>query len=207
MNFDDIISFFEKTSSIENIALGIAGSLILIGFQQAYKFIRDKIGLLAANLSKGFSLNGNWLSITYHDSERTNAKHIDIIEVKHQSSDIKVIIWHYGSMYMTKKWYKYYGQGVQKGQNVSIYYYLASKVYPETGCAVFHLEGAKLVGPFIQYTVKDNDSSLLISDKDYCLRRVNLPFKQRMKMLIGKPPFKDFNETIYFSQQPNIYND
>ena len=207
MTVSKLIELFEKGSSKENILLGIAASLIVIGFQQAYKFLSGSLNLFAASFSKGFTLGGYWLSITWLDDEKKEVKHIDIIELRHHSSDLSTVIWHYGSTYKAKKWYKYYGKGVQKGQNISLYYYLASKTYPETGCAILHLEGAKLVGPYVQYAVKDNDSSLFISRTDYCLRRINLSLRCRLKSLIRIAPFKDFDECLSYASENDIYYD
>jgi len=203
--FEQLVSILEKASTLENILIGTGTSLLLIGLQRTLSTITGTIGFYASSLSKGFSIDGYW-SVFVKDL-KGQIKYVELIRIKGRLSDISLTIWHYGPNYKQKSGYKYYGKGISKGNNICAYYYLASRSYPETGCFVLHLVGNCLVGPYIQFAAGNNGETLLKSDEDMKLKRLNIPWLLQLQMAFGRMPFKDYTTADAYLKQDALYID
>ncbi|HYG11450.1 MAG TPA: hypothetical protein VD835_15995 [Pyrinomonadaceae bacterium] len=91
------------------------------------------------------------------------------------------------------------GSGVFRGSYLSAIYYSSRRDSYESGVLALKLNNQRLRGTYAQYDIADTDEKFYTSDGEYTLTRVHLPFLKAAKMLLGKPPFRDYDEanTMY----------
>jgi len=93
------------------------------------------------------------------------------------------------------------GSGIFRGSYLSAIYYSTRRDSYESGVLALKLHNKRLRGTYAQYDIGDVDEKFYTSDGEYMLTRVHLPFIKSVKMLLGRPPFRDYAEaTIAYEQ-------
>jgi len=90
--------------------------------------------------------------------------------------------------------HNYLGGGVFRVSKLSAYYYELKKHTYESGVIALELEGLWLKGVFAQFDPNFSGEPLHVSTTNYAQRRVKLRFLSRMKIFVGRPPFRTYEE-------------
>lgn len=80
------------------------------------------------------------------------------------------------------------GSGVVKGATLSAIYYSCHPESTESGVLALKVKGRKLVGSYAQYDPGDPAERFFASDTTYTLWRLQLPWFQSIRMILGRPP-------------------
>lgn len=86
------------------------------------------------------------------------------------------------------------GAGIFRGSYLSAIYYSRRRESYESGVLALKLSNHRLRGTYAQYDLGDADEKFYTSDGEYTLTRARLPFLKAAKMMLGKPPFRDYAE-------------
>ena len=95
------------------------------------------------------------------------------------------------------------GTGVFRGSILSAVYFTPSSDTYESGVLAVRLKGRRLVGSYSQFDPNHLEETFFASDTSYCLTRIQLPFRQAVRMLFGLRPLLTYShaKALYDSVQ------
>jgi hypothetical protein len=193
---DTFFTYLNPSTPRGAILLSIIAGIIVIGLQKIKTWTQLLISnFLLVRLSPSYTLDGYWFSYEIKDNEISIINYNKIIERK---SRVYFHVWQYSNQEASNQYKRYYSEGIKKGNHLSTYFYSGDKSLPETGAFICKLEGQKLVGEYIQYSVDKETAEVVHSPTDYTLQRTTLPYKSRVRMFFSKPPFKTRKEAFEF---------
>lgn len=196
---------FLNPSTIEGaITLGVLAGIAVLGIQELFKRVQTVISnVLLFNLNnEAYSLNGYWVAYEYINEELATINFNKIIQKKQK---LQFKIWHYELReHGIKQYYRYFAEGIIQGNHLSAHFYSMDNKKPEVGGAVFQLDAGVLFGKIMQYSVQRNPGKLIQSEDGYKLQRVEIPLICKLRMLLGKAPFKYRQEVSVFADSLNL---
>lgn len=178
------------------INVSVAVSLVLFSKVSAvlWRFIRH-----IRQSRQAHSVSGCWTGTCVLPSYNGTA-HVEIWRIVQNREDISLSFFSYppdGRPTLCR------GVGVFRVSMLSAIYYTPSSDTYESGVLALRLKGRRLIGLYAQFDPNDPEEPFFISDTSFCLTRIQLPFRQRVRMLFGLPPVMTYSQAaaLYASVQ------
>ena len=170
-----------------------------ISFSVAVIFLlAGKLSVLVAGFFRqlrqshqSYSVSGFWIGDCVLPSHK-NKYLVEIWRIVQKQDQIKLYLYAYSPIDNSID--KCSGSGIFRGSYLSAIYYSIRRESYESGVLALKLNKKGLRGTYAQYDVGDVDEKLYVSDGEYTLTRLKLPFFKTVKIALGFPPFKDFEE-------------
>ena len=139
-----------------------------------------------------YRINGTWIGPC--TLPRPGQKAVEGIEIYHlhkRGEDVTFSFFHYRPD--LPKITRYEGAGVYRGGMFSAFYYLADPNACESGVFVLLKLGELFKGIYAQYLHAEGWKPYQ-SGESFILRRIQISFRQQIKMLFHRPPFPSYAE-------------
>ena len=169
--------------------LGVMTSLIAT-------FIVIALGWLTHALRKilkfynRFTLAGIWIGTCKLPHYPENVDAIEIYRLAITGDQISFRFFNYRSDGIIQK---YLGGGIYRGHLLSAYYYIPDADKSESGVFVVRKCGETLKGVYAQYDLRAGEA-LKISEENFVLTRIRIPWWSRVKLALGWPPYPKHDE-------------
>lgn len=150
-----------------------------------------------------FSVAGPWIGECSlpHDKGSPNLE-IWLYTQKKENVNFKFFAYAPDRLTQPTKWM---GGGVYRGSKLSGYYYKFEKRTPESGVIALELKGRWLKGMYAQFDPNVIKDPFYIGS-DYVQCPIHLPLRSQLKMILGRPPFRSYEEVqkIYEGAKASI---
>lgn len=147
-----------------------------------------------------FNLGGVWVGLCqlpHYD----NKVAIEIYRLKVADEEVSFVFYNYLEDRAVQK---HRGYGLYRGKRLAAYYYLQDAEFCEAGAFIVALVGAALIGVYMQYDDRANETLYVSKDQTLSLIRANLGIFRRVRMAFGAAPYSDYKAAAKFYESlPN----
>ena len=170
------------------INLSIAVTFVLFGKASAvlWRFVRR-----VRQSHQHYTVSGCWVGTCVLPSYG-GKPHVEVWRIVQNREEIALVFFCYppdGSLVSLCR-----GSGVFRGSIMSAIYFTPSSDTYESGVLALRLKGRRLVGSYAQFDPNDSEETFFSSDTAYCLTRIQLPLRQRVRMLFGLAPVPTYSD-------------
>lgn len=197
----DIISFLNILPKEIKDALFIGSvGLAVIVVEKTFVFLNNYIKNFKFSKAQGFTISGTWLAD--FPSYIPGKHNIELVRISQEQEKIRLYIEHYNNL-ERNNFLKVEGSGVFRASKMSAVYYPIGTSDSRSG--VFTLRtittptGDVLKGKYAEFESTEK-GDILHNNEDYTLTRINLPWKNRIKMKLNIPCFKNYDDLEGFLQ-------
>ncbi len=177
---------------LENVAIGIAGAVILKLLELTYVRVSDFLFFAFKN----FSVAGVWGG--EFESYILDQINVEILYVAQHKNEIKFKLQQYNNKNNQLK--RFYGTGVMRGTSISAIYYSEDKESIQHGVLALttipnRATGkTELVGRYAELEMGSRQNRIIASEEKYILTRSRLGIIQGLRIRFGFRCFNNFNE-------------
>ena len=192
----EIINFLINSKEISNaLFLGIVGLSVIV-IEKTFVLLKNHVQNLEFSKNQGFSISGFWLA---DFSSYIKGKHnIELVKINQEQEKIRLYIEHYNNL-DKNNYLKIEGSGVFRASKMSAVYYPTDTSDSRSG--VFLLRTITtpigLQGKYGEFESTEK-GDMLHNNENYALTKISLPLKNRIKMKLNIPCFKNYGELDEF---------
>ena len=153
-----------------------------------------------------YRINGIWIGPCKLPRHSGEVEGIEIYHLNKRKESVTFSFFHYRPD--ISRIIRYEGAGVYRGEMLSAFYYIADSRSSESGVFVLHKMGEIFKGVYAQYLLSSG-MRLYQSPETFSLRRIQVPLRAQIKMLLHRPPFAEYAQVkkLYESaltEQPDM---
>jgi hypothetical protein len=142
------------------------------------------------NPQRDFTLTGFWIG----DCRLPNCEgyYVEIWKLAQRGSKVEIRMFSYSPEMPDIE--PNAGTGVVRGAFFSALYYSCKPDSPDSGVMSLRVKNQELTGGYAQFDSRDRDERFFASNTRFTLNRITLSFAQKLKMILGRPPFENYDE-------------
>jgi hypothetical protein len=183
-----MLSFLPSILQYKQYWQGIATTIIIALATKILTWLVETVRN-KKNQSHDYKIEGFWIGSCQLPSYGESPS-IEVWRYTRKGDKIKLTFFSYSK---NSNISKNIGEGIFRGSILSCYYYLQDKSTYESGVVTMVLSGLELKGAYAQFEPKKGHQPYHTST-DYIHKRINLSFRSRLRMTLGGPPLKKYEE-------------
>lgn len=134
-------------------------------------------------------LTGIWIGVCKLPTHPPGVDAIEIYRLNERKQSVSLRFFQY--LPNPTKITRYEGGGIYRDGLLAAFYYIADPHNVESGVLMMRKDGNRFKGVYAQY-VLESEMTVFQSPEDFVLRRIQISLWAQVRMLFGRPPFRDY---------------